>query len=143
MCKSVRTKGKIYAKVANAESTNPFTQGCNWVCKLGIYHLCANFTLSLHVSKFEGNPFFRPVIQVHGNRQRNYNMRATATGRRGCGGEVICLKKVQQSFLNQSLDPPNQKFLDPPLLKSPLITEPHLTCSQAYHSDYSITEPIN
>ena len=70
-------------------------------------------------------------------------MRATATGRRGCGGEVICLKKVQQSFLNQSLDPPNQKFLDPPLLKSPLITEPHLTCSQAYHSDYSITEPIN
>ena len=25
--------------------------------------------------------------------------------------EVICHKKVQQSFLNQSLDPPNQKFL--------------------------------
>ena len=44
-----------------------------------------------------------------------------ATGGRGCegcGGEVICLKRVQQSFLNQSLDPPpppNQKFLDPPL----------------------------
>ena len=70
MCKSVRTKGKIYAKVANAESANPFTQEYNWVCKLGIYHLCANFTLSLHVSKFEGNPFFRPVIQVHGNRER-------------------------------------------------------------------------
>ena len=30
-------------------------------------------------------------------------------------GEVICHKKVQ-SFLNQSLDPPNKKFLDPPLL---------------------------
>ena len=107
MCKSVRTKGKIYAKVANAESANPFTQGCNWVCKLGIYHFCANFTLSLHVSKFEGNPFFCPVIQVHGNRQRNnyYNMHASVTGRRGCRGEVICLKKVQQSFLNQSLDP--------------------------------------
>ena len=96
MCKSVPTKGKIYAKVENAESANPFTQGCKWVCKLGIYHFCANFTLSLHVSKFEGNPFFRPVIQVHGNGQRNYNMHATATGRRGCvcGGEVICLKKV-------------------------------------------------
>ena len=70
MCKSVRTKGKIFAKVANAESAILFTQGCKWVCKLGIYHFCANFTLSLHVSKFEGNPFFRPVIQVHGNRQR-------------------------------------------------------------------------
>ena len=70
VCKSVRTKGKIFAKVANAESVIPFTQGCKWVCKLGIYHFCANFTLSLHVSKFEGNPFFRPVIQVHGNRQR-------------------------------------------------------------------------
>ena len=30
---------------------------------------------------------------------------STATGGRGCGG-VICHKKVQQSFLNQSLDPP-------------------------------------
>ena len=30
--------------------------------------------------------------------------------------EVICHKKVQQSFLNQSLDPTNQKFLDPPLV---------------------------
>ena len=29
--------------------------------------------------------------------------------------EVICHKRVQQSFLNQSLNPPNQKFLDPPL----------------------------
>ena len=28
---------------------------------------------------------------------------STATGGRGCGG-VICHKKVQQSFLNQSLD---------------------------------------
>ena len=36
------------------------------------------------VSKFEENPFFCPVIQVHGNRQRNYNMHATTTGRRGC-----------------------------------------------------------
>ena len=117
MCKSVRTKGKIYAKVANAESANPFTQGCKWVCKLGIYHFCANFTLSLHVSKFEGNPFFRPVIQVHGNRQRIIItcMQPRLVGG-GCGGEVICLKKVQQSFLNQSLDPPNKKFLDPPLL---------------------------
>ena len=26
---------------------------------------------------------------------------------------------------------------------SPLITEPHSTCSQAYHSDYSVTGPIN
>ena len=114
MCKSVRTKGKICAKVANAESANPFTQGCKCVCKLGMYQFCEKFALSLQVSKFEGNPFFRPVIiQVHG---RNYNMHATPTGRRGCGGEVICLKKVQQSFLNQSLDPPNKKFLDPPLL---------------------------
>ena len=30
--------------------------------------------------------------------------------------EEICHTKVQQSFLNQSLDPSNQKFLDPPLL---------------------------
>ena len=33
-----------------------------------------------------------------------------------CGGEVICLKRVQQSLLNQSLDPPYQKFLNPPLI---------------------------
>ena len=33
----------------------------------------------------------------------------------GCGGEVISYKNVQQSFLNQSLDPPNKKFLDLPL----------------------------
>ena len=33
----------------------------------------------------------------------------------GAGGEVICFKRVQQSFLNQRLDPPNQKFLDPPV----------------------------
>ena len=26
----------------------------------------------------------------------------------GCGGEVICHKNVQQSFLNQSLDPPQK-----------------------------------
>ena len=30
--------------------------------------------------------------------------------------EVICNKKVQQSFLNQSLDPPNQNFLNPLLV---------------------------
>ena len=70
-------------------------------------------------------------------------MNATATGGRGCGGGAICHNKVQQSFLNQSLDPPNQKFLDPPLSRSPLIIELHSTCSQVYHSDYSITEPIN
>ena len=33
----------------------------------------------------------------------------------GCGGEVISYKKVQQSFLNQSLDSPKNKFLDLPL----------------------------
>ena len=33
----------------------------------------------------------------------------------GVWGEVICLKKVQQSILNQSPPPPYQKFLDPPL----------------------------
>ena len=37
----------------------------------------------------------------------------------GAWGEVICHKKVKQSFLNQSLDPPhpspNKKILDPPL----------------------------
>ena len=31
---------------------------------------------------------------------------STATGGRECGGEEICHKKVQQSFLNQSLDSP-------------------------------------
>ena len=38
----------------------------------------------------------------------------------GVWGEVLCHKKVQQSFLNQTLDPPphppNKKFLDLPLL---------------------------
>ena len=29
---------------------------------------------------------------------------STATGGRGCGGEVICHKEVQQSFLNLSVD---------------------------------------
>ena len=53
--------------MANAESANPFTEGCKWVCKIGIYHFGTNFTLSLHMSKFEGNPFFLPGIQVHGN----------------------------------------------------------------------------
>ena len=100
------------------------SDGCKQVCKLGIYHFFAYFTLSLHVSKFELNPFFHSVIQVHGNGPRNYNMHATATGGRGGGGEVICLKKVQQSFLNQSLDPPNKKFLDPPLA---IITFDHRT----------------
>ena len=35
--------------------------------------------------------------------------------------EVICHTKVQQSFLNQSLDPSNQKFLDP----SPIVILTH------------------
>ena len=43
----------------------------------------------------------------------------SVTSGRGCGGKVICHKKVQQSFLNQNLDlpshPPNEKFLDLPL----------------------------
>ena len=30
----------------------------------------------------------------------------SATGGRGCGGKVIWHKKVEQSFANQSLDPP-------------------------------------
>ena len=30
--------------------------------------------------------------------------------------EVICNKKIQKSFLNQSLDPPNQNFLNPLLV---------------------------
>ena len=39
--------------------------------------------------------------------------------------EVICHKKVQQSFLNQSLDSSNQKFLDPPLNCSPILWPSH------------------
>ena len=39
--------------------------------------------------------------------------------------EVICHKKVQQSFLNQSLDSSNQKFLDPPPNCSPILWPSH------------------
>ena len=42
----------------------------------------------------------------------------SATGGMGCGGKVIWHKKVEQSFPNQSMDPPNQKFLDPPLVRA-------------------------
>ena len=43
----------------------------------------------------------------------------------GCGGELICLKRVQQSFLNQSLELPNKKFLDPPLRSTPTLLTHH------------------
>ena len=56
------------------------------------------------VSKFEENPFFCPVIQVHGNRQRNYNMHATTTGRRGCvwgGGGGSNLPQKSSTVLSE------------------------------------------
>ena len=51
---------------------------------------------------------FTSRIQVHGKGPRNYiyNVQPGGRGCGGCVGEVICHKKVQQSFLNQSLDPP-------------------------------------
>ena len=56
---------------------------------------------------------------MHGKGPRNYKQPQLVGGGGawGCEGEVICHNKVQQSFLNQNLDPlpPNQKFLDLPL----------------------------
>ena len=43
---------------------------------------------------------------------------STATGGRGCGGEIICNKKVQQSFLNQSLDSSSPLPPPPPIKHS-------------------------
>ena len=48
--------------------------------------------------------FTSPRTAVHGKGPRNYNVQPRLVGG-GVGGEVICHKKVQQSFLNQSLDP--------------------------------------
>ena len=88
-------------KVVDAECAKPFTQRCKWVCKLGIYHFCAYFSLTSHFctwANLKGNPFFHPVIQVHSKGPRNYNIHATVTGGRGCGGGAICHNKVQHSY---------------------------------------------
>ena len=79
-----------------------------------------NFEVLIFSQLVDNYASFTSRIQVHGKGPRNFNVQPT--GEKGCWGEVICHKKVQQSFLNQGLDlphpphPPNQKFLDPPLL---------------------------
>ena len=75
-----------------------------------------NFEVLIFSQLVENYSSFTSRIQVHGKGPRNFNVQPT--GGKGCGGEVICHKKVQQSFLNQSLDlpRPHQKFLDPPML---------------------------
>ena len=51
----------------------------------------------------------------------------------GCGGEAICHQNIQQSFLNQSLDPPpptpNKNILD-----LPLCLRVWCMCSQTFYS---------
>ena len=70
--------------------------------------------------EFSKGTSFTSRIQVHGEGPRNYNVQPRLV-RGGVGEEVICHKKFQQSFLNQSLDPlpppppPSMKHLDPPL----------------------------
>lgn len=73
--------------------------------------------LSLRSQLVDNYVSFTSWIQVHGKGPRNYNMQprlvgvgAERGGGRGWWGVWgrSCYKKVQQSYLNRSLDPPSQ-----------------------------------
>ena len=49
----VQTKSKICTKVVNANFAHLFAPLCEGVCRFGICHLCADFTLSLHTFAHE------------------------------------------------------------------------------------------
>ena len=73
-----------------------------------------NFEVLIFSQLVDNYASFTSRIQVHGKGPRNFNVQPT--GEKGCWGEVICHKKVQQSFLNQGLDLPHPP--NPPIKNS-------------------------
>ena len=84
---------------------------CHW-CWWNLYNLC-NQTKEEDVCSKGAS--FTSRIQVNGRQPRNYNVQPRLVGSRGFGGEVICLKRI---LSEPKFGPPNQKFLDPPLLST-------------------------